>query len=70
MQRDNMTQNTNIKIRELNKLISMLGINANDIEHIIENSTAREEDIYLSAGPGPWDPYWSSYYGTTSIKDF
>ena len=64
-----MTQNNNIKTRKLNKLISTLGINANNIENIIEKCSITEENIHFSTSSGPF-PYYGGYYGSSSIKDF
>ncbi len=64
-----MTQNNNIKIGKIGKLISTLGINAIDIENIIEKCLITEENIHLSTSSGPI-PYCGGYYGSISIKDF
>ena len=67
MVRDTMPQNSNIELGELNELINTLGMNRNDVNNIMANSSITEEQNNISAGP---NPYYSSYYGTISIKDF
>ena len=64
-----MTQNSNIKFGKINKLVITLGINANDIENIIEKCSITEENIHFSTSSGPF-PYYGGYYGSSSIKDF
>ena len=65
--RDTMPQNSNIELGELNELINTLGMNRNDVDNIMTNSSTKEERNNLSAGP---TMYTCSYYGTVSIKDF
>ena len=66
-----MTHNNNIWGENLNTLLEALGMKKEDIECMIKNDSLPEQ-TYFSNGP-LWDPngpYWASYYGTISIKDF
>ena len=66
MLHDTMPQNSNIVIGELNELTNMLGMNNDDVTNILVKSSLKE---YTNLSMGP-KPYYCSYYGTISIKDF
>jgi len=62
-----MTHNNNIKYDVLIEHTKKLGINEKELKQILQNNPAREMEISFSMGP---KPYWATYYGTVSIKDF
>jgi len=55
------------KMNLLYKYCKQIELSKKDIDYIIKDNGALIEQPYLSAGP---NNYCSSWYGTTSIKDF
>ena len=49
------------------ELGSPLGLNKKDIDNIIKHKPDKNEQVSLNVGP---DPYYGTWYGTISIKDF
>ena len=45
----------------------MLGLSTRDINNVLKYSAEKTEYPTLESGP---TPYWSTFYGTISIKDF
>jgi len=52
--------------KSLYKIGKTLGLNAEDINAVL-NNTVKVEPLSFEIGP---DPYWSTTYGTISINDF
>lgn len=67
--RDTMSQDSNILGEKINVLLETLGMQKEDIKNIIYKKPFPEQ-LYCTKGPWIDDPYWASYYGTISIKDF
>ena len=64
-----MLQNSNMQERKLLEFSEMLGLNKGDVDQILSNGSNTNEQMVYSFGP--YDPpYWATYYGTISIKDF
>ena len=67
--RDTMPHNSIIPGGELDTLFETLGIKKEDLERMMKNDPMQTQP-YFSNGPWNDPPYWASYYGTISIKDF
>ena len=66
MFRDSMSH---ISKEKIENIVEKLGIQRSEFESI-KNNKMQMKNTYISAGPDRWNPYWASYYGTISIKDF
>ena len=55
---------TNAKIYELGL---MLGLNKNDMDDVLKDTSTKNEQLSFSMGP---HEYCSALYGTVSINDF
>lgn len=49
------------------QLGKMLGLSQIEIKTVLSGSTKKVDHLNTEAGP---IPYWSTFYGTISIKDF
>ena len=48
-----------------------IGLNNRDLDLVLKDCTVMQKQFSYSIDYGPDDtPYWASFYGTISIKDF
>lgn len=56
---------------DIYKLGSRLGLNKKDLDLVLRNQAVGQKQSSYSMVSGPYEPpYWASFYGTISIRDF
>jgi hypothetical protein len=61
----------NRKNNEIYKIGQKIGLNKKDIENILKKNPSTNQSTFQMFGLGPDDPpYWASFYGSISIRNF